>query len=81
MSTRDVKALTCSNFEFLIQSNKNKQKTKAVAIHHLMNEYDSRVFVDDQEELCVEKEDLEKLHAKNEKKHAHQNADHDELVC
>jgi hypothetical protein len=45
-----------------------------------MNEDNSKVFVDDQEELCVKKEDLEKLHANSEKKHANQNANHDELV-
>lgn len=46
-----------------------------------MNEDDFEMFVDDQEELYVEKEDLEELHARNEKKHANQNANHDELVC
>jgi hypothetical protein len=46
-----------------------------------MNEDDSKMFVDDQEGLHVEKDDLEKSHAKNEKKHADQNANHDELVC
>ncbi len=40
-----------------------------------MNEDDFEMFVDDQEELYVEKEDLEELHAKNE------DANHDELVC
>jgi len=81
LNKRDVTTWTCSNFEFLIESNKNKQKTKAIAICRLMNEDDFEMFVDDQEELYVEKEDLEELHAKNEKKHANQNANHDELVC
>jgi hypothetical protein len=50
LSKHDVKTFTCSNFEFPISSNKNKQKTKAIAVHHLMNEDDSGMFVDDQEE-------------------------------
>ncbi len=53
-----------------MRSNRNKQKTKVVTVHHLMDEDDFGMFVDNREELHVKKEDLEELHAKNEKKHA-----------
>ncbi len=43
---------------------------KVIAIRRLMDEDNFGVFVDDQEELHVEKEDFKVLHMKNEKKHA-----------
>jgi hypothetical protein len=64
------KSFDILNFEFLMQSNKNKQKTKVATVHHLMDEHDFRLFVDDHKEIHVKKEDLEELHGKNEKKHA-----------
>jgi phosphopantothenoylcysteine synthetase/decarboxylase len=59
-------------------SNKKKQRIKVV-VPCLVDEDDSGTSANDHEKLGVKNEDLEELHVENEKQHANQNADHDEL--